>query len=185
MKFTINTSVLQKHNLSLSQFIALLTSIYCQNYPELCNELVEKGLVSKNLLKNYPPIPSDNTKNLVARILMESDDRVQQCGIKDFYALAKQLQACFPEGNKPGTTYLWQGTTEEIVQKLYTLIVAYNFTFTSEEAIQATKEYVACCGEKHEHLKLLKYFLLKNYKKTETSDMESLFMSIIENNREK
>ena len=91
--------------------------------------------------------------------------------------------SCYPNGIKPGTTYYWRGTKEEIAQKLRILVVKYNFQFTEEEAIAATEEYVNSFKD-YKHMKLLKYFLLKTLVSDGRIEIDSPFMSIIENNRE-
>lgn len=184
MKITINTNVLNKYNLSIGHYIVLLASYFNCNYDNIISELESKGLVEKNLFSNFPPIISDNTKNLIAKILMESDDKVINCGF-DIDNLAYKLQSLFPDGNKSGKTYSWKGKTDDIAQKLRTLIAKYNFSFTEEEAINATKEYVDSFKAPYQFMHTLKNFLL--YTKKDLNghyEMESMFMTIIENNRE-
>ena len=184
MKMTINTDVLRKYNLSFGQFIVLLTSYYSLDCQKIHDDLVERGLAERDLFKGFPPVLSDNTKNLIARIIVESDERIVDCGIGDFEALAQKLQELYPEGNKSGTTYLWRGTTEEIAQKLRTLIVQHNFTYTESEAIMAVKEYVSSFKD-YKYMQLLKYFILKTSNDGQGhSEMDSLFMSAIEHCRE-
>lgn len=183
MKLTINTDVLRKYNLNLKEFLVLLIGYYDLGYKEELEALTKRGLVEKNLFSELPPILSDNTKNLVARIMVESDDKVVNCGI-DFEELADAMRKCYPEGVKTGTTYNWQGTKEEIVQKLMTLVTKYNFIFTEEEAIRAVMEYVHSFKD-YKFMHLLRNFIL-TIKRDETGhcEMESMFMTIIENNRE-
>lgn len=182
MKLTIDTKVLDKYNLSLGQFMVLLTSYYSWDCNRLTKELEEMGLVQADLFRGYPPVLSDNTKDLVASILVECSPKLAECKI-DFEGLAKSLQAIYPEGIKSGTTYEWQGTVDDIVRKLRTLVVKYDFQFTEQEAIRATQEYVSSFGKDQTHMKLLKYFLLKTTKTEGHTEVDSMFMTIIENNR--
>jgi hypothetical protein len=183
MKITINTDVLRKYNLSLGQYLVLLSSYYNIDCQGIQNELVNQGLAERDLFKEFPPVISDNTKNLIAKIMVESDDRAVQSGI-DFDKLALHLQAFYPDGIKPGKTYPWRGNAEEIAQKLRTLVVKYNFTFTIEEANQAVEEYVASFKAPYTYMHTLKNFILYTKKENGKYEMESLFMTIIENNRE-
>ena len=186
MKITINTDVLKKYNLSLEQYIVLLVSYYGIDCQKVYDDLVKEGLVEKNLFHDFPPIISDNIKNLVAKIMVESDDKVTNCPIKDFEGLAKVLQSLYPYGVKTGKTYSWRGDTDVIAQKLRTLIAKYNFTFTKEEAVDAVTEYVNSFQFPYTYMNTLRNFLL--YTKRDDSgiiDVESQFMSIIENNRDK
>lgn len=184
MKLTINTKVLRKYNLSLEQFLVLLTGYYSLDCQKIHDELVDRKLAERDLFKGFPPVLSDNTKNLIAKIIVESDDRIQNCNIKDFDALAETLMQYYPEGNKPGTTYPWRGTVEDIAQKLRTLVVKYDFDFTPEEAQDAVKEYVDTFKD-YKFMSLLRNFILTTKKDEDGKyEIDSLFMTIIENNRE-
>lgn len=183
MKITINTDVLKKYQLSLGQFLILLLAYKEESYLKCYASLKDKGLIEPDLFEELAIIISDNTKDLIAKILMESDDRAINCGI-DFDDLAEKLQECYPEGNKSGTTYPWRGNKDEIAQKLRTIVVKYSFEFTEEEAISAVREYVGSFNN-FKHMQLLKYFILKTKSDGQGhKEIDSLFMTIIENNRE-
>lgn len=179
MKITINTEILKKYNLSLGEFLIMLLGYYDIDVSDTQGSIISKHIADKNLFKDSSIVLSNNSKNLIAKILMESDDKAINSGI-DFEKVATDMMQCYPEGNKPGKTYPWRSTVEEIAQKLRTLVVRYDFIFTPEEAIRATKEYVATFKSPYEEMLLLRSFILRIYKE----EIESLFMSIIENNRE-
>lgn len=184
MKITINTNILKKYDLSLEEFLVLLISMYGEEYMDSYDSLVDKGLVDRNLFKEFVPVLSDNTKSLVAKILMESDEKVVNCGL-DIDALAIKLQEVYPDGIKPGKTYKWRGEADDIAQKLRILIAKYDFEFTEEEAIAATKEYVESFKAPYQFMHTLKNFLLFTSKDGQGGyEMESMFMTIIENNRD-
>lgn len=184
MKITINTDILKKHHLSLGEFLVMLLGYYSIDIKECQNTIIKKHLAENNLFKDTDIILSNNNKDLVAQILMESDDRAINSDI-DFNELAYQLQQLYPDGNKSGKTYPWRGIVDEIAQKLRTLVVKYNFSFTKEEAINAVKEYIASFTPPYQYMHTLKNFLLYTSKNGQGHwEMESLFMTIIENNRE-
>lgn len=182
MRITIDTDILKKSHLSLGEFLVLLLGYYNQNFDVNIASLIDKGIANLSYDHLDDVILSDNAKNLVARILTESSEKLKQSPIKDFDALAEKLMAIYPEGNKEGTTYPWRGTKEEIAQKLRVLVVKYDFIFTEQEAINATKAYVYSFQESrdYKHMKLLKYFLLR----TKDNEITSDFMSIIENGKQ-
>ena len=182
MKITINTDVLSKENITLGEFLILLMGYHNIDYETAYRKLVDCKLVEPDLFTKSALILSDNTKNLVTRILLESDERAVRSGI-NFERLAIKLMRYYPDGVKPGTTYEWRGTVDEIAQKLRTLVVKYAFIFTEEEAIAATKEYVDSFKD-YKHMKLLKYFILKTTRDEGRVEIDSPFMSIIENNRD-
>lgn len=178
MKLTINTEVLQREHISLGAFLVLLLGYYDLKYKECYNTLIRDGTIQPNLFDKESIVLSDNTKNLITKILIESDEKVINSNI-DLNSLASKMQDLYPKGNKPCTSYSWRDKTEVIAQKLRTLIAKHDFTFTEEEALRATKEYVESFDNK-EKMKLLKYFILKT---THDGQVDSPFMTIIENNR--
>lgn len=183
MKITINTEILKKHHLSLGEFLLMLIGYYNVDYQECYNSIIEKSIVEKNLFKELGIILSNNSKDLIAKILMESDEKAVNSSI-DFDSLAEKLQQLYPQGIKAGKTYEWRGKTEDIAQKLRVLVVVHNFSFTEQEAIDAVKEYVSSFTPPFTCMHTLVNFILCN-KKNSTGhyEMESLFMTIIENKR--
>lgn len=180
MKITINTEVLQRNSLSLGEFLVLLMGYHDITYKKHMDKLISDGTISKNVFSPNEVVLSNNTKDLVAKILIESDEKVVNYDI-DFEALAGKLQKLFPSGNKSGTTYSWRDKTEVIAFKLRTLVAKYGFIFTEEEAIHATKEYIDSFDkDEKDKMQLLKYFILRTKK---DGDIDSMFMTIIENNR--
>lgn len=180
MKFTVNTDVLQHEHLTMGEFLVLLIGYYSVNYKECLDKLITNKLVSTNVFNPNEIVLSNNTKDLVTSILVSSDYKITNSNI-DYIALAKKLQALYPKGNKSGTSYSWTDMTSLIAHKLRTLVVEYNFSFTEQEALRATEEYVKSFSDDKSHMQLLKYFILKTSK---DNDMESMFMTIIENNRQ-
>lgn len=183
MNITINTKILQRHNLSLGEFLLMLIGYFEIDLDECHSTILKKALAERNVMKNMGIILSNNNKDLVAQILLESNEKVINSDI-DFEDLAIKLMNCYPQGNKPGTTYPWKGTIDVITHKLMTLVAVYDFTFTPEEAIQATKEYVSSFKQPDSSMLLLRSFILTTKKTSDDKDITSLFMTYIENNRE-
>lgn len=179
MNISIDTKVLQEKHLTMGEFLVMLMGFYNIKYKDCFDKLISKHIISRNLFDKDSMVLSDNTRNLVTNILTMSDKRVVSSGI-NFNTLAERLQNLYPKGCKSGTTYPWRGDTEEIAQKLRTLMVVHNFSFTEEEAIRATEEYIESYGESNDKMQLLKYFILKTKR---DGEIDSMFMTIIENNR--
>lgn len=183
MKITINTQILKRHNLSLGEFLLMLIGYFDIDLQTAHASVIEKLLAEPNILKKMGIILSNNSKDLVAQILMESDEKVIQSGI-DFDDLADKLMHIYPCGNKPGSTHQWGSTKDIIAQKLRTLVAVHNFTFTPEEAIEAVKKYVSTFEAPYKDMLLLRSFLLTTKKSSDgINEIDSLFMSYIENNR--
>ena len=60
----------------------------------------------------------------------------------------------------------------------------YNFPFTEEEAMTAIDEYVGSFKAPYTYMHTLRNFILYTKKENGKYEMESQFMTIIENNRE-
>lgn len=181
MRITIDTNILSRNNISLGEFLVLLLGYNNCNFDECFGSLVDKKLADIDKYTMGSIVLSNNSKNLITRLLLECDERIKKSSIKDFYALAAQLRNIYPEGNKAGTTYQWRSTVEDVAQKLMCLVVVHGFVFTEDEAVKATKEYVNSFKDDRSHMKLLNYFILRTRK--EQQEIESDFMTIIENNR--
>ena len=183
MKITIDTDVLQEKNLTFQQFLVLLIAYKNIDYKKVMDSLIELGIAHKDIYDPYSLVLSDNTRNGIMRILVDCDKRVTESNI-DFESVAVKMRDLYPKGYKPGTTYPWRDSVAVIVGKLKTLVSKYDFYFTEDEAVAATKEYLDTYKNDNKFMKLLRYFILK----TDTDgagnrQIKSDFMTIIENNR--
>ncbi len=81
MKITINTEVLKREYLTMGEFLVMLIGYYDVKYKDVLDKLVEKGILSKSVFSKYDMVLSNNTKNLVAKILLEGDEKANSLGI--------------------------------------------------------------------------------------------------------
>lgn len=175
-KVSINKDVLEKNNLSMDEFLVLLLTYNKANIQEVKQSLVEKGLADFSVFDDELVI-SSATKDLITNITIDSDVKVLSKD-KEFRELADKLKELFPKGKKAGTTYMWRDSTAVIARKLKTLVVKYDYQFTEEQAIKATKAYVESFNGDYTYMQLLKYFILKSLP---DGEIKSDFMSYIEN----
>lgn len=175
-KVSINKDVLEKYNLSMDEFLVLLLTYNKANIQEVKQSLVEKGLADFSVFDDELVI-SSTTKDLITSITIDSDVKVLSKD-KEFRELADKLKELFPKGKKAGTTYMWRDSTAVIARKLKTLVVKYDYQFTEEQAIKATKAYVESFNGDYTYMQLLKYFILKSLP---DGEIKSDFMSYIEN----
>lgn len=181
MKLTVDEYILDKYNLSLNEFLVLYLSANSVNIKSCMESLIQKGLAYKDMFYENSIVVSNNIKDTVSSIIIESDkniiDKDQQ-----FTDLANKLRELYPAGKKEGTTYMWRGTTAEIAKKLKTLVVKYGYSFTEEQVIKATKEYINSFNGNYKRMRLLKYFILKSEKDADDNiNVISELMSFIEN----
>lgn len=175
-KVSINKDVLEKNNLSMDEFLVLLLTYNKANIQEVKQSLVEKGLADFSVYDDELVI-SSTTKDLITSITIDSDVKVISKD-KEFKELADKLKELFPKGKKAGTTYMWRDSTAVIARKLKTLVVKYDYQFTEEQAIKATKSYVESFNGDYTYMQLLKYFILKTLP---DGEIKSDFMAYIEN----
>lgn len=181
MRLTIDQFVLDKHDLTVEEFMVLYLSANSVNIKTCMDSLVAKGLADKNLFSNGSIVVSDKVKELVSTIAIDSDKNVIDKDA-EFIELANELRELYPAGRKEGTTYMWRGTTAEIAKKLKTLVVKYKYSFTREQVIRATKEYVSSFNGNYKKMRLLKYFILKSEKDADDNvNVISELMTLIEN----
>lgn len=175
-KISVNKDVLEKYNLSMNEFLVLILTYNKANIQEVRESLVQKGLADFSVMDEELVI-SNVTKDLITSVTIDSDKAVISKD-KEFRELAEKLKELFPKGKKAGTTYMWRDSTAVIARKLKTLVVKYDYEFTEEQALKATKAYVESFNGDYTYMQLLKYFILKTLP---DGEIKSDFMSYIEN----
>lgn len=181
MRLTIDQSILDKHELTISEFMVLYLNAKEVDITECVNTLVKKGLADRNLFKENSLVVSEKIKGLLSTIVIDSDKEVINKDA-EFLELANELRELYPAGRKEGTTYMWRGTTAEIAKKLKTLVVKYKYSFTREQVLKATKEYISSFNGNYKKMRLLKYFILKSERDADDNvNVISELMTLIEN----
>lgn len=179
MNISINEEVLSKWNLSLQEFLFLLFNMKEGDVNNCISSLIKKGWVDQNLFDSTKVVISNNRKEDITTILVDSEKVETKF---EFEELADKLREVFPKGKKPGTTYMWRDTTAVIAKKLKILVTKYNCKFTEEQAIKATKAYVNSFGGNYKYMQLLKYFILKTPTNASGDvELRSDFMSYVDN----
>lgn len=181
MRLTIDQSILDKHGLTLEEFMILYLSINSIDIKKCTESIIAKGLADKNLFSEGSIVVSDKIKDLISTIAIDSDKSVIDKD-SEFIELANELRELYPAGRKEGTTYMWRGTTAEIAKKLKTLVVKYKYSFTKEQVLKATKDYINSFNGNYKKMRLLKYFILKSEKDADDNiNVISELMTLIEN----
>lgn len=181
MRITIDQDVLNKHNLTIPEFMILYINANSIDIKSCIDSIKAKNLANENLFSKGNLVLSNEVKELVSNIIIDSDKSI--INKEDKYTeLAKELRELYPTGKKEGTPYMWRGTTAEIARKLKTLTVKYNYSFTKEQVINATKEYISSFNGNYTKMRLLKYFILKSERDADDNiNIISELMTIIEN----
>lgn len=181
MNITINENILKKYSLTLNEFLVLYLCSQEVDIEDTIQDLILMGIVDRDLHNKASAVVSNNTKELIASIIIDSDKAVVNED-KEFDQLAKKMRELYPEGRKAGTTYYWRDSIPVISRKLKTLVAKFGVKFTEEEALDATRRYIASFNGDYRFMQLLKYFILKTDKNT--GDIRSEFLSLLENKEE-
>lgn len=178
MKYTIDKKILEKYNLSIEEFLVLLINHVDGDYTQAKESLIARGIVHQHILMSDKVVLSDNSKDLVTAILVESDSKVVDKD-EEYTALAEKLKEVYPKGRKPGTSYMWRDATGVIARKLKAVCVQFDVQLSESKAVEATKAYVNSFNGDYTYMQLLKYFILK--KDPKTGELRSDFLSYLEN----
>lgn len=180
MKLTIDSEVCEKNGLTLNEFLVLYLTSNKVDINKEIESLVNKGVASRDLFSEGNLIFGSKDKDLVTKIIVDSDKEVQDNTLR-LNELAKALQELYPQGKKEGTQYYWRDSTNVIEKKLKSLVKKYGNCFTNEQAIAATKKYVDSFNGNYHFMQLLKYFISKNVVKGGEVEEQSQLLSYIEN----
>ena len=178
MRYTIDDAILSKYNLTEAEFIALVVSFRDSDIQRGNDNLIATGIADRNIYDKTKIVLSDNTKNMISSIIVDSDKETINRE-EEFLDVAQSLRELYPKGKKPGTTYMWKDSNTIIAQKLKTLVVKFGYKFTKEQAIEATRRYIESFRGDYRYMQLLKYFILKTDRST--GEIRSDFMSYIDN----
>ena len=181
MRITINGEVLERYNITLEEYFLLYLYAKRINIESLTEKLIRKGFANKDLFNSTNAILSTNDREIISSILIDSEDAVLNKD-EEYLQLAKEMQEIFPGGKKivpGGKTYYWRGSAPAIAKRLKTVVAKFNFGFTKEQALSATRRYVESFEGDTTYMQLLEYFVFK----TNPSDgtIKSDFMSYIQN----
>lgn len=183
MKYIIDTEILEREGIGLDEALYLL-SVY-KKKPINFNT-VQKAKVENKILKfENPRDPVKITpkgQSYIESILAKSKIRVSSDNLERYRALADKMREVYPKGLKPGTNYQWRDSTAIIADRLMKLVAKYNIEFTDEEAVDATKRYIASFNGNYRYMQILKYFISKQ-KPVEGAPAEqnSQFLSFLQN----
>ena len=183
MKYIIDTEILEREGIGLDEALYLL-SVY-KKKPINFNT-VQKAKVENKILKfENPRDPVKITpkgQSFIESILAKSKIHVSSDNLERYRDLADKMREVYPKGLKPGTNYQWRDSTAIIADRLIKLVAKYNIEFTDEEAVAATKRYIASFNGNYRYMQILKYFISKQ-KPVEGAPAEqnSQFLSFLQN----
>ena len=183
MKYIIDTEILEREGIELDEALYLL-SVYKKKPIDF--NTIQKAKVENKILKfENPRDPVKITpkgRSFIESILAKSKVHISSDNLERYRALADKMREIYPKGLKPGTNYQWRDSTAIIADRLIKLVAKYDIEFTDEEAIEATKRYIASFNGNYRYMQILKYFISKQ-KPVEGAPAEqnSQFLSFLQN----
>ena len=163
MKITIDEGVCEKNGIEVGELLMVLIIKLGDNVSELCTQMLNKEIIvtDNNISGNY--LVTQRWNDVAETVLLDSDKDRQS--VDRLENLVIQLQAIFPEGKKEGTSQYWRGNKREILLRLKKFFKLYDNTYTDEQILNATKNYVTNFNGNYNYMRVLKYFIWKDEKK--------------------
>lgn len=183
MKFIFDTDKIKEFKLNGDTFIYLI-SLYlkCPITEDTFVKAYNQGYTIKHESNAFPPY-TINKQGIfkTEQHFLNSEMTITNNG-ENFEDIANAMREVYPSGRKAGTNYMWRDSTAVIAQRLRALVKKYKVSFTKEEAVDATKRYVAGFNGNYTYMQILKYFISKQKPISgESAEQSSQFLSYLEN----
>ena len=183
MKFIFDTDKIKDFKINGDTFIYLI-SLYlkCPITEDTFIKAHNQGYTIKHESNAFPPY-TINKQGIfkTEQHFLNSEMAVTNNG-ESFEDIANAMREVYPSGRKAGTNYMWRDSTAVIAQRLRALVKKYKVSFTKEEAVDATKRYVAGFNGNYTYMQILKYFISKQKPISgESAEQSSQFLSYLEN----
>ena len=162
MKFTIDEAVVTRLGMDLPSLFATLLVKTGADIEQVFSNLVKKEVLVKEILGGYSVTPRWN--DVCNNILLTSEKTIPKD--EELEPLALELMSIVPQTKMPGTPYYYKCNKIEIILKLKKFFKLYGM-YPYEDIVNATKRYVASFNGDYRYMKLLKYFIMKDEKRTD------------------
>lgn len=162
MKFTIDEAVVTRLGMDLPSLFAILLVKTGADIEQVFSDLVKKEVLVKRMLGGYSVTSRWN--DVCNNILLTSEKTIPKD--EELEPLALELMSIVPQTKMPGTPYYYKCNKREIILKLKKFFKLYGM-YPYEDIVNATKRYVASFNGDYRYMKLLKYFIMKDEKRTD------------------
>lgn len=183
MKFIFDTDKIGKFGNNGDTFIYLI-SLYlkCPITEDTFIKAHQQGYTIKHESNAFPPYTISKQGIFKTEQHFLNSEMTETNSGESFEDIADAMREVYPSGRKAGTNYMWRDSTAVIAQRLKSLVKKYKVTFTKEEAVDATKRYIAGFNGNYTYMQILKYFISKQ-KPVEGAPAEqnSQFLSYLQN----
>ena len=159
MKYVIDEKVCKKHNLTLSEVLALSLIRSTKNVDKLIESLVKcEKLVKGDMFSENEYLITQRWSDELDAVLLESDTTIPSSDRIE--SLVSKMRELFPKGMKVGNS-AWRGNVRELKLRMQKFFKMYG-NYDDEAILEATKRYVESFNGDYTYMRILKYFILKS-----------------------
>lgn len=154
MRYVIDTEIADRNNYTEAEILGVMFLSACKRgFEEEFESMRARGIL--DMFGNPTMTASDD----VSRILLDADSSVPSDGRID--RLYERMREYFPHGYKV-PPYAWRGNRKDVTLKLKKFFKLYGNKYTDEQILDATRRYVEAFEADNTHMRILKYFILKD-----------------------
>ena len=182
MTITIDEEVCKNWGLTMPEVLALTLVKTGVDISVLFASLEDKKALVRDIRNKY--LVTMGYDERLSRVLLDSDkDRQPQDRIE---LLASQMMELFPALKKAGSSQYFRGNRKDITLRLKKFFKLYGNRFSNSQILEATKKYVESFNGNYTYMRVLKYFIWKDERRTDSEgvgyiDEVSDLASYIEN----
>lgn len=162
MNYIINEDICKEKGMDLPSLLAVLLVKTGINITELFNNLINKGILVKDISSDGFLV-TQNWDSICSDILLSADKTVPS--EDQLLPLVNSLMEIFPPGKKEGTTIYWKGNKKDNRERLQKFFKLYGNKYSNEQILEAAKKYVESFNGQYTYMRALKYFIWKDEKK--------------------
>lgn len=182
MTITIDEEVCKNWGLTMPEVLALTLVKTGVDVSVLFASLEDKKALVRDIRNKY--LVTMGYDERLSSVLLDSDkDRQPQDRIE---LLASQMMELFPALKKAGSSQYFRGNRKDITLRLKKFFKLYGNRFSNSQILEATKKYVESFNGNYTYMRVLKYFIWKDERRTDSEgvgyiDEVSDLASYIEN----
>lgn len=162
MTYTINEEECIKKGFTVEEVHLLILLKLGVDIDELLESMIEEEKILLTDDEYYMLTPRWNDQ--LALVLLDSDKNKTPEDIIE--ELVEEMKELFPKGKKEGTQVYWRGNKRELTLRLKKFFKLYGNDYSKEQILKATKDYVESFNGIYNNMRVLKYFIWKDMRKT-------------------
>ena len=163
MRIIIDDKICKEKGMELPSVLAILLVKTGVNISELFDKLVKEEVFVKDLFSSSFMV-TQRWDEVCSDILLSAENNMPN--EVDLDNLAESMMEIFPKGKKEGTNNYWRGNIKDTKLKLKKFFKLYGNNYSPSQILVATKKYVETHNGNYSYMRVLKYFIWKDVRKT-------------------